>query len=1078
MATPIQPINRSIELPTLAVSAGRGLSQLGEATSQVGQILTDRLNAAAIDKASQQGSDDVMQNAAHKDLALPLTKATAAYNNAVINTEARRTIASAEDLINESLILNKDPATFTPETPAKFAAELSGIKSGFGQSARPETRAAINESIERMSAKASLNMLAHAKQYDDIQADLNIKKDVTKLLESRRNAALAGDIDLVANIDAQIDSTINDYSAMNQDIANKAYLYKESVESQRIVDKYLSNYADAIVNKTTSTFLSDLAENKDNLPFSVMQEVSKGVLALDGLNSSLKVKVNAESVAEVNRGIETGTINSELDILAYDELTRVQQIQALNKLDARQAGELKEQAATINAQKNILADRPTANSPAILNSMFQKSINAIEEKNRSPATLDQMKQSLLGIGEFPASGMPGMPIGTNVPEFDGILTGKLTSKDPIATAQAAIVYNDMTKTRKQENSINITGEALSVATLFKELNTAGTPPEEAARLAINEVMNKTEPVVAQRLEIFNKTLMKPSGKGAATPLEVKFKSVFGEKANTLQSAQAYKIFEDTYRAHFLNSNSAEAAEKATAYAMRSWGKSKYFDNNYIGDPVPEKELAIAEIGNALPNQIAFSVQSFINRNNKIRENHPELNLPIVEWSNPNQTLSGKESENDKIFKKLTIGSRPMVKVNGVESEVVLMPSAESRLGDRINYILGVKDRFGTLHPLEDPSNTVDRVARFKPQELEMYAPGYLKEQRDLEVKEQAKEILAKEKESKDPYNDTPWIFRPDKGIQGYLRNLVDESKKGSFEVLSEKIAQEKADSKRLGEIEQAISEDQNRRIQNSDNVAMRATDGVAIPGNIDMNTRPQVKNDDGSISTVRSIGVEFDGLNYVIPTVSDDGKILTDKQAIDLFKKTKKHLGAFKTEEEATAFAKSLHDSEEKKLEKPGDELISDKFIDRVAEIESGKSGMKARSSTGAVGKYQFLKSTWSSLVDKYGEKYGITDKDITNEKSQDIFVKVLAEQNQEALTKKLGRTPSLAEIYIAHNIGESGAAKLISTAKKNPDKVLTQGVINSRPSDNPRYFINKKTGRPVTALEAYNRYLKDFKED
>lgn len=78
-------------------------------------------------------------------------------------------------------------------------------------------------------------------------------------------------------------------------------------------------------------------------------------------------------------------------------------------------------------------------------------------------------------------------------------------------------------------------------------------------------------------------------------------------------------------------------------------------------------------------------------------------------------------------------------------------------------------------------------------------------------------------------------------------------------------------------------------------------------GNIDLYNRPIFKNDDGSISTVRSISFNDGNNEILIPTISDDGKLMTNDEAIKNFYSTGKYLGIFKTPEEATQYANRLH---------------------------------------------------------------------------------------------------------------------------------------------------------------------------
>lgn len=87
--------------------------------------------------------------------------------------------------------------------------------------------------------------------------------------------------------------------------------------------------------------------------------------------------------------------------------------------------------------------------------------------------------------------------------------------------------------------------------------------------------------------------------------------------------------------------------------------------------------------------------------------------------------------------------------------------------------------------------------------------------------------------------------------------------------------------------------------------------GQVAHGNIDIFNRPTVHNRDGSASSVRSMSFSEGGPEILVPTVSENARIMGDEEAIDQYRRTGRHLGKFSTPEAATTFAGRLHDQQE-----------------------------------------------------------------------------------------------------------------------------------------------------------------------
>ncbi len=143
----------------------------------------------------------------------------------------------------------------------------------------------------------------------------------------------------------------------------------------------------------------------------------------------------------------------------------------------------------------------------------------------------------------------------------------------------------------------------------------------------------------------------------------------------------------------------------------------------------------------------------------------------------------------------------------------------------------------------------------------------------------------------------------------------------------------------------------------------------------------------------------------------------------------------------------------------------------------------KAKSSS-ACGLFQFIDSTWMSMVEKYGARHGIDTAGLS--KSQILAMRndpekasamaaEFARENENTLKRRWGGDIGSTELYFAHFLGAGQASAFLKARDESPSQAAAL-LFPKAAQANRNVFYDTKTGRAKSLDEVYAFFDRKFR--
>lgn len=143
---------------------------------------------------------------------------------------------------------------------------------------------------------------------------------------------------------------------------------------------------------------------------------------------------------------------------------------------------------------------------------------------------------------------------------------------------------------------------------------------------------------------------------------------------------------------------------------------------------------------------------------------------------------------------------------------------------------------------------------------------------------------------------------------------------------------------------------------------------------------------------------------------------------------------------------------------------VDPNILKAFAGIESSFNPNAKAGTSSAKGLFQFIDSTWTSMLKKYGSKYDIAPGTSPFDPMANALMGAEYIKENTKTLKSVKSEIGLTDLYLGHFLGPGGAKKFL---KADPNDIAA-GILPSAARSNQNVFFNKN-GSPKTISEVYN---------